>query len=122
MSIGFCHPIRAVKLQKSLVILTNEVYNSITLILLQLNQVLAVCIVGYTAAMVSVVAGTVLAQECSQQISTMMHHLTSLDATSVPNNTLTPCSEESEAESLSSIIVDSLHSLAGEQHVFSLTR
>lgn len=85
---------------------------SCTTVLNLLNQVLAVCIVGYTAAMVSVVAGTVLAQECSQQINTMMQHLTSLDATSVPNNTLAPCPEEPLAESLPSIIVDSLHSLA----------
>ncbi|KAK8375446.1 hypothetical protein O3P69_008351 [Scylla paramamosain] len=86
--------------------------SSCTTVLNLLNQVLAVCIVGYTAAMVSVVAGTVLAQECSQQINTMMQHLTSLDATSVPNNTLAPCPEEPLAESLPSIIVDSLHSLA----------
>lgn len=92
--------------------LTQTLPSSCTNVLNLLNQVLAVCIVGYTAAMVSVVAGTVLAQECSQQVSTAMQHLTSLDAASVPNNTLAPCPEEPQAESLPSLIVDSLHSLA----------
>ncbi|KAG0719213.1 Protein CNPPD1 [Chionoecetes opilio] len=89
--------------------LTQTLPSSCTVLTL-LNQVLAVCIVGYTAAMVSVVAGTVLAQECSQQISAVMDHLTSLDATSVHNTTLALCPEEPQPGSLP--LVDSLHSLA----------
>lgn len=88
------------------------------LYMFQVNHVLAVCIVGYTAAIVSVVAGTILAQECSHQISAVMQHLTSISTTgSIPNNTLAPCFKEplhqAPAESLQNIITDSLHSLTG---------
>lgn len=84
----------------------------------QVNHVLAVCIVGYTAAIVSVVAGTILAQECTHQISSVMQHLTSIGTTvSLPNSTLAPCLEEpltqTPPEALQNIITDSLHSLTG---------
>lgn len=42
-----------------------------------MSHVFAVCMVGYTAAILSAVAGTLLAQECSQQISTALHQWTS---------------------------------------------
>lgn len=48
-----------------------------TFLLLQMSHVFAVCMVGYTAAILSAVAGTLLAQECSQQISTAFHQWTS---------------------------------------------
>lgn len=93
-------------------------HDILALLVFQVNHVLAVCIVGYTAAIVSVVAGTVLAQECSHQISAVMQHLTSSSTTaSLTNNTLAPCLEESlhqtPPKALQNIITDSLHSLTG---------
>lgn len=84
----------------------------------QVNHVLAVCIVGYTAAIVSAVAGTILAQECSHQINAAIQHLTSLSTSaSLPNSTLAPCLDEPlhqiPPEALHDIITDSLHSMTG---------
>ncbi|XP_045606149.1 protein CNPPD1 [Procambarus clarkii] len=55
--------------------LTHTLPVSCTSLLNLVSHVFAVCIVGYTAAIVSVVAGTLLARECSWHISTVMSQL-----------------------------------------------
>lgn len=72
------------------------------------SHVLAVCMVGYTAAVVSVVAGTLLAQECCQQVSSAISQL----SYSTPNDSLTLCPDDPLPDSPLDLITDSLHSLA----------
>ena len=79
----------------------------------QVSQVFAVCIVGYTAAVVSVIAGTILAQECSQQLTTAVSRLTS---DILAGNNTSAQSPETTLFLPSSHVTDSLHELTGEWH------
>ncbi|CAL4159039.1 unnamed protein product, partial [Meganyctiphanes norvegica] len=55
-----------------------------------IHQVFSVCLVGYTAAMMSVLAGTFLAQQCSQQLSATLHSILEPTLT----NQSIPCSPD----------------------------
>ncbi|KAK3884396.1 hypothetical protein Pcinc_011333 [Petrolisthes cinctipes] len=74
------------------------------------SHVVAVCLVGYTAAVVSIVAGTVLAQECRQQVSSainqMGYYTTTLD------QSLAPYPDDQLPSLPLDHINDSIHSLA----------
>lgn len=71
----------------------------------------AVCIVGYTAAVVSVVASTLLAQQCSQHMTAVMNRLTCNLSTA--NETVTPYVEDVMQVTRSDHITESLSSLKG---------
>nr|XP_053628420.1 uncharacterized protein LOC128685788 isoform X2 [Cherax quadricarinatus] len=90
--------------------LTHTLPVSCTSLLNLLSHVLAVCMVGYTAAIVSIVAGTLLAQECSQHIVTVMSRLTS---DMMINETTTPCLENITKISYSDQVTDSLSFITG---------
>lgn len=90
--------------------LTHTLPVSCTSLLNLLSHVLAVCMVGYTAAIVSIVAGTLLAQECSQHIVTVMSRLTS---DMMINETTMPCLENITKISYSDQVTDSLSFITG---------
>lgn len=101
---------------------------SCTSVLNLVSHVFAVCIVGYTAAILSAVAGTLLAQECSQQINSAMQQWTSDLATpsetgsTCPNTTLLP-DQDSLANSvdiLSDEIEDVINSNDGNVNLTAL--
>ncbi|XP_071531199.1 uncharacterized protein [Panulirus ornatus] len=73
------------------------------------SHVFAVCIVGYTAAVVSVVAGTLLAQQCSQQMTAVMSRLTCNLSTA--NETVATCMDDVMQVAHSDHITESLSAL-----------
>lgn len=82
-----------------------------------MSHVLAVCMVGYTAAVVSLVAGTVLAQECRQQVSSAINEMGYLSTTL--DEPLALCPDEQLPSLPLDHATDSLHSLAGMLGMFS---
>ncbi|KAG7154029.1 CNPPD1-like, partial [Homarus americanus] len=91
--------------------LTQSLPASCTPLLNLMSHVFAVCMVGYTAAVVSIVAGTILAQECSQHMATMMNHLT-YDVSS-SNETVTPYLKDVTELGHSVQVADSLSFMTG---------
>ncbi|XP_064092465.1 uncharacterized protein LOC135205610 [Macrobrachium nipponense] len=84
---------------------------SCTSVINLVSQVFAVCLVGYTAAVVSVIAGTLLAQECSQQLTTVVSQLTS---DILAGNDTSGQSLETSMFLPSSHITDTLQELTGD--------
>lgn len=89
--------------------LTHTFPASCTSLLNLVSHVFAVCIVGYTAAVVSVVAGTLLAQQCSQQMTAVMSRLTCNLSTA--NETVATCMDDVMQVAHSDHITESLSAL-----------
>ncbi|XP_063597477.1 protein CNPPD1-like isoform X1 [Penaeus indicus] len=85
---------------------------SCTAVLNLMSHVFAVCMVGYTAAILSAVAGTLLAQECSQQISTALHQWTSDLVTTSETSSACPNTTDLLADQES--LTQSVNMLPGE--------